>query len=107
MIDIIVGIITIISALVVLVSSIGIISFNNLYARMHVLTKVSSFAILLMLIAVNLLFLTIAVFIQTLIIFHVLIFLSPVAAHVIAKINTLLADSDDIGNNQNKDDIDD
>lgn len=90
MIEYITGIIVLLSALVVLISSIGIISFKNLYARMHVVTKVSSFAILLLLIAINLLFLKISVVIQTLIIFHVLIFLSPVAAHVIAKISKLL-----------------
>ncbi|ASB50234.1 cation:proton antiporter [Alkalitalea saponilacus] len=90
MIEIIIGILVLIAATVILVSSVGILRFNNLYARMHVVTKVSSFALLLMLIAVNLLFLNVWVLIQTFIIFHVLIFLSPISAHVVAKISTLL-----------------
>ncbi len=97
MIEIIVGILLIISAVIVLIASIGIIRFRDLYSRMHVVTKVSSFGLLLLLVAVNLLFQKVSVFIESLLIFHVLIFLSPVSAHVIAKVTRWL--------NQNNDNI--
>jgi multicomponent Na+:H+ antiporter subunit G len=82
----IVGVLIIISALIVLIASIGIVRFNNLYARMHVVTKVSSFGLLILLIGLNLLSMNIKVLIESLIIFHVLIFLSPISAHVTAKV---------------------
>jgi multicomponent Na+:H+ antiporter subunit G len=85
-IEYIVGALIIISALVVLIASVGIVRFNNLYARMHVVTKVSSFGLLLLLIALNILSLKWRVLIESLIIFHVLIFLSPISAHVTAKV---------------------
>lgn len=85
-IEYIVGILIIVSALVVLIASVGIVRFNNLYARMHVVTKVSSFGLLILLIALNLLWMSIRVLIESLIIFHVLIFLSPISAHVTAKV---------------------
>lgn len=86
MIDVIVGILLLMSAFVVLVSAIGIWRFQNIYARMHVLTKVSSLGILLMLIGINLYFLEWGVLIKTAIIFGVLVFLSPIAAHVMARV---------------------
>ncbi len=85
MIEIIVGIILLISSLVVLIASIGIVRFKHLYARMHVVTKVSSLGLLLLLIAVNLFFRDWFVLLESAIIFGVLVFLSPVAAHVIAR----------------------
>lgn len=90
MIEILIGIIVLISATMVLVASVGIVRFNSLYARMHVVTKVSSFALMLLLIAVNLLFLSWKVALITLVIFHVLIFLSPISAHVVAKVSKIL-----------------
>lgn len=85
MIEIIVGIILLISSLVVLIASIGILRFRNLYARMHVVTKVSSLGLLLLLVGVNLLFREWFVLLESAIVFGVLVFLSPVAAHVIAR----------------------
>ncbi|MGQ1891137.1 monovalent cation/H(+) antiporter subunit G [Thermophagus sp. OGC60D27] len=85
MIEIIVGIILFLSALVVLIASVGIWRFKNLYARMHVVTKVSSLGLLLLLAGVNLLFRDWYIFFKSAIIFGVLVFLSPVAVHVIAR----------------------
>lgn len=85
MIEIIVSIILLLSATIVLIASIGIWRFKNLYARMHVVTKVSSLGLLLLLIGVNLLFLDLFILLESAIVFGVLVFLSPVAAHVIAK----------------------
>lgn len=90
MIEIIIGILVLVSALIVLIASIGIVRFNNLHARMHVVTKVTSFGLLTLLIAVNLLFRQLWVLIESIVIFHVLIFLSPISAHVIAKVSAWL-----------------
>ncbi len=80
-----VGAILLISAIIVFIASVGIWRFKNLYARMHVVTKVSSLGLLLLLIGVNLLFLDWFILFESAIVFGVLVFLSPVAAHVIAR----------------------
>ncbi|WP_291854915.1 monovalent cation/H(+) antiporter subunit G [Marinilabilia sp.] len=85
MMEYIVGAILLISAIVVFIASVGIWRFKNLYARMHVVTKVSSLGLLLLLIGVNPLFLDWFVLFESAIVFGVLVFLSPVAAHVIAR----------------------
>lgn len=85
MMEYIVGVILLISAIVVFIASVGIWRFKNLYARMHVVTKVSSLGLLLLLVGVNLLFLDWFVLFESAIVFGVLVFLSPVAAHVIAR----------------------
>ncbi len=104
MIDLIIGVLLLMSALMVLIASIGMWRFQNLYARMHVVTKVSSLGILLLLIAVNLFFLDWVVFIKTAVIFGVLVFLSPVSAHVIAKVSRSQKETDDfnLSNPSNK-----
>jgi multicomponent Na+:H+ antiporter subunit G len=86
MIEIFVGILVLLSATMVLIASVGIVRFKNLYARMHVVTKVSSFALLLLLIALNILSRKLSILVESLLIFHVLIFMSPISAHVIAKV---------------------
>jgi len=88
--EIITGILLLTGALVVLVASFGIVRFGNLYARTHVVTKVSSFAMLLFLIAVNLHFMQLKVLLLTVIVFHIVIVLAPVGAHVISKVNKKL-----------------
>lgn len=99
MIDIIVGILVLLSAIIIFIASIGIIRFNSLYSRMHVVTKVSSFAFVLLLIALNILFFHWKIALITLIIFHILIFLSPISAHMIAKVSQFI--------NKNTDDYSD
>lgn len=90
MVDIIVGILVVLSAIIILIASIGILQFKNLYTRMHVVTKVSSFAFVILLLALNILFFHWKILIITLIIFHVLIFLSPISAHMIAKVSQFI-----------------
>jgi len=97
MIDIITGILLLAGALIVLIASLGIIRFRDLYSRTHVVTKVSSFAMLLFLIAVNLHFLSARVLLVTLIVFHVVVVLAPIGAHVIAKVNKILEGTSDQG----------
>ncbi|MFO7828047.1 MAG: monovalent cation/H(+) antiporter subunit G [Bacteroidales bacterium] len=99
MIDIVVGVLVLISAIIILIASIGIVRFNSLYSRMHVVTKVSSFAFVLLLIALNILFFHWKIALLTLIIFHILIFLSPISAHMIAKVSQFI--------NKNSDDYSD
>jgi multicomponent Na+:H+ antiporter subunit G len=93
--EIITGILILSGALIVLIASAGIVRFKNLYSRTHVVTKVSSFAMLLFLVAANLHFMKVKVLLITLIIFHVVIVLAPVGAHVIAKVSRLLESSDE------------
>jgi len=90
MVDIIVGILVIFSAVIIFIASIGIVRFKTLYTRMHVVTKVSSFAFVLLLLALNILFFHWKILIITLLIFHVLIFLSPISAHMIAKVSQFI-----------------
>ena len=96
MIDLIIGVLLLTSALMVLIASIGMWRLQNLYARMHVVTKVSSLGILLLLIAVNLFYLDWVVFFKTAVIFGVLVFLSPISAHVIAKVSRSQENTTDI-----------
>jgi multicomponent Na+:H+ antiporter subunit G len=96
--EIITGILVLSGALIVLVASLGIIRFKDLYSRTHVVTKVSSFAMLLFLVAVNLHFWSTRVLLVTLIVFHVVVVLAPVGAHVIAKVNKILDETSDQGN---------
>ncbi|MDX9929820.1 MAG: monovalent cation/H(+) antiporter subunit G [Bacteroidales bacterium] len=90
--EIITAILVIAGALVVLIASVGIVRFGNLYARTHVVTKVSSFALMLFLIAVNIWFMDIWVLVVSLIIFHVVIVLAPVGAHVISKVSRTIGE---------------
>jgi multicomponent Na+:H+ antiporter subunit G len=90
MIDIIVGILVLMSAMIIFIASIGIIRFKSLFSRMHVVTKVSSFAFVLLLLALNILFFHWKIALKTLIIFHILIFLSPISAHMIAKVSQFI-----------------
>jgi monovalent cation/proton antiporter MnhG/PhaG subunit len=98
MIEIIVGILVLLSAVTIFIASVGIVRFDNLFARMHVVTKVSSFASLILLVAVNLLFLNWKVAIISVLIFHVLIFLSPISAHVVAKVSETIKKQDEESN---------
>ena len=90
MIEYITGILLIFTAVIVFFASVGILRFNNLYARMHVVTKVSSFGVLILLIAINIYERDLITLIKTLLLFHVLVFLSPIAAHVTAKVASWL-----------------
>lgn len=93
--EIITGILILSGALIVFIASAGIVTFKNLYARTHVVTKVSSFAMLLLLIAANLHFMSVKVLVITLLVFHIVIVLAPVGAHVITKVSKLLENSEE------------
>ncbi|MFT3739203.1 MAG: monovalent cation/H(+) antiporter subunit G [Breznakibacter sp.] len=84
-----IGIIIILAALLVLVAGIGILRFGDIFSRMHAVTKVSSLALIILLLAVNLYFLQMTVFLKTTIIFFTVVFMSPIAAHLLAKVTKL------------------
>ncbi|HRW62440.1 MAG TPA: monovalent cation/H(+) antiporter subunit G [Bacteroidales bacterium] len=90
MTEYIAGILLLFSAFIILIASIGIVRFKSLYTRMHVVTKVSSFAFLLLLIAINIIYFSFKVLIITIVVFHILIFLSPISAHIVAKVSNTL-----------------
>jgi multicomponent Na+:H+ antiporter subunit G len=94
MIELIVALLLLLAALTILIASFAMVRFNGLYARMHVVTKVSSFAFLLLLLAMNLYFLSWKVALVSLVIFHVLVFLSPISAHVVAKVSKMIEKSE-------------
>lgn len=96
--EIITGILVLAGAVIVLIASLGIVRFRDLYSRTHVVTKVSSFAMLLLLIAVNLHFMSVRVLVITIIVFHVVVVLAPVGAHVISKVNKIIDEGSDQGN---------
>lgn len=87
MIDVIIGLLLVLSAVVSLIAGIGMLRLKDLFSRMHTVTKVSSLGLLLILIAINLYSLNVWVLIKTMFIFTALIFLAPVAAHMLAKVS--------------------
>jgi multicomponent Na+:H+ antiporter subunit G len=89
MMEYFIGIIIVIAALLVLVAGIGIIRFGDLFSRMHAVTKVSSLALIILLLAINLRYLEVMVFLKTTVIFFTAVFMSPIAAHLLAKVTKL------------------
>ncbi len=95
MIDYIIAILILFSAGGVLLASAGMLTFNNLLARMHLVTKVTSFALMIMLIAINLAFPAWSTLIKSVIIFIMLVFLSPISSYLIAQASRQHKDVDD------------
>ncbi|TAJ13211.1 monovalent cation/H(+) antiporter subunit G [Marinilabiliaceae bacterium JC017] len=87
MIDIIIGLLLVFSAVISLIAGIGMLRLKDLFSRMHTLTKVSSLGLLLILVAVNLYGLNLWVLLKTMLIFTALIFLAPAAAYMLAKVS--------------------
>lgn len=90
--DLLIAFLILIGSVVIFIAGIGILRFPNLLARMHAVTKVSSFGLLLLLIAVNLFALNWIFFVKSIIIFFVLINLSPMASFLLAKVSKKLND---------------
>ena len=93
MIDLIIALLILLGSIVIFIAGIGILRFPNLLARMHAVTKVSSFGLLLLLMAINLFALNWGVFIKSIIIFFVLINLSPMASFMLAKVSKQMDDN--------------
>jgi len=94
MMNLIIALLILFGALVIFIAGIGILRLPNLLSRMHAVTKVSSFGLLLLLIAINLFALDLGVFIKTIIIFFVLINLSPMASFLLAKVSKEMDDNE-------------
>ncbi len=95
MIEITVSILVMLSAIAILIAAFGILRFDNLLARTHLVTKVTSYALMLLIIAINLMYFNRVVLLKSIIVFHILIFLSPISAHLIAKISKMLSEEED------------
>lgn len=69
----------------ILISSIGILRFPDLYSRMHAVTKATSFGILLILLAISLYFGDLATILKSLLIIIFIYLTAPLSAHAVAK----------------------
>jgi multicomponent Na+:H+ antiporter subunit G len=81
----IVSILLLLGSLFVLIASIGLGRFNDLYSRMHATTKATSFGVLLILLGVSLFFGTLGVVIKSFLVIVFIYLTAPLAAHSIAK----------------------
>jgi monovalent cation/proton antiporter MnhG/PhaG subunit len=92
MIHLLIAFFILVGSMAIFVSGIGILRLPNLLSRMHAITNVSSFGLLMMLVAVNLYTLDVWVFLKSIIVFFVLINLSPMASFMLAKVSKLYED---------------
>lgn len=75
----------ILGAIFILISSIGLLRFDNLFSRMHATTKATSFGLLLLLVGVILYFSTWMVALKAFLIILFIYLTAPLAAHSIAS----------------------
>lgn len=85
MIDIISISLMLFGSFFILISSIGILRFPDLYSRMHAVTKATSFGILLILLAISLYFGDLATILKSLLIIIFIYLTAPLSAHAVAK----------------------
>jgi multicomponent Na+:H+ antiporter subunit G len=72
-------------SLFMLVAAIGVVKLQDVYMRMHAITKAASLGAILMLVAVYLLHREWIVLIEALMVVLFVIFTAPIASHMIAK----------------------
>ena len=82
---IIISILLIAGSFFILIASIGLIRFKDLYSRLHAATKAPSFGIFLILIGVSIYFNTPMVYIKSLFVIVFIYLTAPLAAHAIIK----------------------
>ena len=87
MINIILFILIFLGSAFMLMASIGLLRFTDLYSRMHATTKATSFGLLLLIIGVGLFFSVCMVWLKALMIIVFIYLTAPLAAHAIAKSN--------------------
>ena len=87
MINIILVILIFLGSAFMLMASIGLLRFTDLYSRMHATTKATSFGLLLLIIGVSLFFNAGMVWFKALMIVVFIYLTAPLAAHAIAKSN--------------------
>ncbi|MGC9471199.1 MAG: monovalent cation/H(+) antiporter subunit G [Bacteroidales bacterium] len=72
-------------SLFILIASVGLIRFRDLYSRMHATTKASSFGLMLILIGVSLFFNLLPVYMKSLLVIVFVYLTAPLASHAIAQ----------------------
>lgn len=105
MMNLLIAFFILVGSVAIFISGIGILRLRNLLSRMHAITNVSSFGLLMMLVAVNLYALDLWVFVKSIIVFFVLINLSPMASFMLAKVSKLYEDYNPESSNDNQTDI--
>ena len=85
MIEIIISILILLGSIFILIASIGLLRFKDVYSRMHATTKATSFGLLLLILGVGLFFSTGLVWLKSIIIIVFIYLTAPLAAHAIAK----------------------
>ncbi len=68
-----------------LVAAIGVVKLQDVYMRMHAITKAASLGAILMLVAVFLIYQHWLVLVEALMVVLFVIFTAPIASHMIAK----------------------
>jgi multicomponent Na+:H+ antiporter subunit G len=86
MIDYIIAALIILGSLFILVAAIGVVKLQDVYMRMHAITKAASLGTLLLLVAVIISFPTWIVIIEGLMIILFIIMTAPVASHAIGRV---------------------
>lgn len=86
MIDILSGILLICGSGFMLVASIGVVKFPDVFGRMHAITKAASLGLILMLSAVILLYPIPIVWIEALMAVLFVVLTAPVGTHMIARV---------------------
>ncbi len=82
---IIISVLILLGTFFILIASIGMVRFKDLYGRLHASTKATSFGILLLLVGVSLYFNEVQVYVKTLLIILFIYLTAPLAAHSISK----------------------
>ncbi len=85
MIELIIAIFVLLGSFFILIASIGMVRFKDLYGRLHASTKATSFGILLLLIGASLFFNDGSVYLKTVLIVVFIYLTAPLAAHSISK----------------------
>jgi multicomponent Na+:H+ antiporter subunit G len=85
MIDWIAAFFLVSGSLFMLVAAIGVVKLQDVYMRMHAITKAASLGAILMLVSVYLLYREWIVLIEALMVVLFVIFTAPIASHMIAK----------------------
>jgi multicomponent Na+:H+ antiporter subunit G len=82
---IIISILILLGSFFILIASIGMVRFKDLYGRLHASTKATSFGILLLLVGASIYFNDVQVYVKTLLIIVFIYLTAPLAAHSISK----------------------
>lgn len=97
--EIVIAIFLLTGSAFMLIASIGILRFKDLYNRMHASTKATSFGLLLLIVAISLFFVNWVVALKSLMIIVFIYLTAPLAAHSIAKSYiTVRSENDDKAN---------